>query len=287
MEDCIIIGGGPAGLTAALYLSRFLRSVTVFDTGGGRAAMIPNIHNLAPFPTGISGTDLLNRMRDHAQHYRAKIIDEQVLAVERQAGAFRVTTARESYMGRSIIFATGVFNHRPPLTPREHDVGVARGLIRYCPVCDAYEVREKRIAVLGNGAHGLQEAQFLTTYSHFVSLFPPDGSLAAGSKGVTTFDTPMETLALTDTEVVVSLKSQKILRFDTVYVAMGTAAKTVLAAQIGILLGESGHISVAGRQRTSVDRAFAIGDVTEGLDQIAVAMGQAAIAATEIHNSLN
>jgi thioredoxin reductase (NADPH) len=160
MKDCVIVGGGPAGLTAALYLARFLRSVTVFDAGEGRARMIPKTHNMAPFPAGISGRELLDRMRSHAEKYGAVIETGTVTAVEKQGNVFRITTDGKVETARHVIFATGVFNHRPPLSAADHERGLARGLIRYCPVCDAYEVRNRRVAVLGGGTHGFDEACF-------------------------------------------------------------------------------------------------------------------------------
>lgn len=147
--DCLVIGGGPAGLTAALYLARFLRRVTVIDAQDGRARTIPETHNLGPFPEGISGRDLLARMESHARFYGATLDTGTVAAVERRGDAFLTSTDRQKVTARSIVLATGVINHRPPLSIAEHDRGLARGLIRYCPVCDAYEIRGKRIAVFG------------------------------------------------------------------------------------------------------------------------------------------
>lgn len=118
MKDCIIVGGGPAGLTAALYLARFLRSVTVFDAQDGRARMIPRTHNQGPFPDGISGRDLLERMQSHAEQYGATIETGTVAAVEREGDVFQVTTDRRVESARSVIFASGVFNHRPPPVER-------------------------------------------------------------------------------------------------------------------------------------------------------------------------
>ena len=81
MKDCIIVGGGPAGLTAALYLARYLRDVVVFDARGGRARLIPKTHNLAPFPDGITGLDLLGRMQSHAEMYGAEVVSGTVQEV--------------------------------------------------------------------------------------------------------------------------------------------------------------------------------------------------------------
>jgi len=286
MLDCIIIGGGPGGLTTALYLARFLRSVTVLDGGVGRTRMIPRTHNLAPFPDGISGPDLLRRMRASAELYGASLLSENVVSVARHGDVFSVTTNRQNLEARFLVLATGVFNHRPPLSEVDHDRGLSQGLIRYCPVCDAFEVRDKRIAVLGSGQHGLSEAQFLSHYSPFVTLVPPEGYQETTEKSFAVADAPVADLSLSATEVLVTLVSGKILSFDTLYVALGTTPCSDLARMIGAKVTKDGHVEVDAKQRTSLNRVFAVGDLTDGLDQVAVAMGQAAIAATAIHNDL-
>ena len=86
VKDCIVVGGGPAGLTAALYLARFQRSVTLFDAADGRAVMIPKTHNIGPFPGGISGRELVDRMRSHAELYGAVLETATVSAVEKRGG---------------------------------------------------------------------------------------------------------------------------------------------------------------------------------------------------------
>lgn len=287
MKDCVIVGGGPAGLTAALYLARFLRSVTVIDSGDGRARMIPKTHNLGPFPDGISGIDLLDRMQEHAQLYGAKFEPGTVISVERQGDVFQIATSRQFETARRVILACGVFNHRPPLPKDVHDRGLARGLIRYCPVCDAHEVCNKRIAVLGSRTHGFEEARFLRHYSETVTLIPPDGSISPSKNGISGLPSPMKNIALSGSEVVVTLETSEECRFDTLYIALGTTPRSAVADGLGVDFGEDAHVIVDVRQKTSVQGVYAIGDLTEGLDQIAVAMGQGAIAATEIHNELS
>lgn len=284
--DCLVIGGGPAGLTAALYLARFLRSVTVIDAQDGRARMIPKTHNLGPFPEGISGRDLLARMTEHARFYGAAIETGTVSTVEKQGELFQISSDRQTVSARSVILATGVFNLRPPLSIPDHDRGLARGLIRYCPVCDAYEVRGKRIAVLGSGAHGLDEASFIRSYAASVTLIPTDGSVAVEKDGIGVLDAPMKGLALSDSQILVTLETGLTEHFDTLYVALGTKARTGLAAGLGCRLTEDGHAVVDARQRTSVRGFHAIGDISDGLDQIGVAIGQGAVAAMTVHTDL-
>jgi thioredoxin reductase (NADPH) len=290
VQDCVIVGGGPAGLTAALYLARFLRLVTVIDAGEGRARMIPRTHNQPLFPQGIAGPEMLAIMRRHAVAQGAQIAPGKVAQIAPQAGLFRLAVegARgpQVVLARRVILATGVFNHRPPLPVAEHDAGVAAGLIRYCPVCDGYEVRGRRIAVLGQGRHGFDEARFIRTYARDVTLIPPSGLSGTAGGGIAVPEVAMRHLGLSGDAVIVTLANGAERRFDTLYVALGTTPCAGLATALGLDLTPEGHVVVDARQRTTMAGIYAIGDLTEGLDQIAVAMGQGAVAATAVHNDL-
>lgn len=294
MYDCIVIGGGPAGLAAATYLGRFMRSSLVIDAGGGRASSIPTTHNLLGFPEGISGQVLLARMHQHATRYGAKVVNDFVKGVIQTQSGFVVTTAIEEVRTRTLLLAQGVKNHRPKLSQEAHDRGVARGLIRYCPICDAYEIRGRRVAVLGCSEHGAAEAMFVRHYSDAVTLLTQDASrLSEAEKtkltrgGIATERVPIGNLSINDQDLTVKLADGRSLRFDTLYVALGTSAHSDLARMIGAELGPSGCILVDEHQETTISGMFAVGDMVEGLDQIAVAAGQAAKAATAIHNRLS
>src|SRR6476646_4241134 len=134
--DCLIIGGGPAGLTAAIYLARFHLDILVVDGGKSRAASIPCTRNHAGYPEGIEGKELLRRMREQACKYGAKIESEFVTKVEQndESRAFTVTWGSGQRAARTILLATGVSNRRPPMDESLHDEALARGLVRYCPI---------------------------------------------------------------------------------------------------------------------------------------------------------
>ena len=137
-DDCIIVGGGPAGLTAAIYLTRFRLRTRLFDCGSSRASWIPCTRNHAGYPEGISGNDLLARMREQADKYGVERQDARVERLTPEGDeTFTVDAGDQTYRARTVLLATGVVNHRPRhLTPEVHDPAVARGLLRYCPVCD-------------------------------------------------------------------------------------------------------------------------------------------------------
>src|SRR5690348_14643311 len=180
--DCLIVGGGPAGLTGAIYLARFHLDIMVVDGGKSRAAWIPCTRNLSGFPDGIKGAELLQRMRDQACKYGAKIETEFVTKLEHDAkrGLFTATWGSGCASARTVLLATGVTNRRPPMDETLHDEALSRGLVRYCPICDGYEVTDKRVGVIGSDSHGVAEALFIRSYTADVTLIAPDKALSLG-----------------------------------------------------------------------------------------------------------
>ncbi|WP_428394506.1 NAD(P)/FAD-dependent oxidoreductase [Lichenicoccus sp.] len=286
--DCLVIGGGPAGLTAAVYLARFHLSVTLIDAGGGRAATIPRTHNQAAFPEGISGTELLGRMRAQAALYEIRPVAALVDSLRRDANGFVAVAADAAYPARSVLLATGVTNHRPAMPDALHDRAVAEGRLRYCPICDGYEVTDRDVAVFGSGEHGLREARFLRGYTRRVTLIAEGGLQAAELRalGITLLDGPVLELAIDGEKLAVSTAAGR-WHFDTAYPAMGSRIHSDLAIDVGAACTEMGCIEVDAHQRTSVPGLYAAGDVVVGLDQLSTAFGHASIAATAIRNDLD
>src|SRR3954451_23481810 len=157
--DCLIVGGGPAGLTAAIYLARFHLDILVVDGGRSRASWIPCTRNHAGYPEGIEGKELLRRMRQQACKYGAKIETEFVTKLERdeRGDRFIATWGSGSAAARAVLIATGITNRRPPMDEELHDEALLRGLVRYCPICDGYEVTDKKVGVIGSDSHGVAE----------------------------------------------------------------------------------------------------------------------------------
>ncbi len=292
--DCLVIGGGPAGLTAAVYLGRFRRRVLVVDKGWSRAEWIPRSHNLPGFPDGVAGPDLLDRMRAQARLYGAELrLGAEVAALTRGAdGRFTATVGGEAVAARTAILATGVMENKPPL-PHVADA-VKRGLIRTCPICDGWESMGKRVAVLGQGEHAAAEALFLRTWATDIALLIADGAQlkpetrqALADAGVAVGHVSPEAVRLEDDGLTaLTAEDGQVHRFDVVYSAFGTTAQTDLAKALGARLDESGRLFVGAHQETSVDGLYAAGDLVRGLNQISVADGEAAVAATAVHNRL-
>jgi len=294
MDDCIIIGAGPAGLTAAIYLARFHLSIRLFDSGESRAALIPCTHNHAGYPEGISGKDLLARMLTQAEKYGAVREAAVVTAIERDGEGFSVRIGDRACSARTVLLATGVVNHAPDMDKTLHDTALNAGLLRYCPICDGYEVTDKRVGIIGTGDHGMREALFLRSYTSDITLIAPHAEHMLDAKceaalddaGIVRVDGPCGGYAIEGDRLAFDTAHGR-MAFDSVYPALGSRIRSRLAIEAGAKASDDGCLEVDAHQFTSVPGLFAAGDVVKGLDQISNAMGQAGVAATAIRNYLS
>jgi thioredoxin reductase (NADPH) len=128
--DCLIIGGGPAGLTAAVYLARYRRRIMLFDGGDSRASLKPKSHNYPGFPEGVSGPELLLALRKQAQAYGVQMIGARITELKRDAEGFTATSDREVIKAQFVLLATGIVDESPDVPGL--DEAIAKGSIRYC-----------------------------------------------------------------------------------------------------------------------------------------------------------
>jgi thioredoxin reductase (NADPH) len=294
LQDCIIIGAGPAGLTAAIYLARFRLSIRLFDCGTSRAALIACARNVAGFPDGIAGSELLARMIEQAEHFGAEREPARVTRIERQDNGFIVSAGGRDYRARTVLLATGVINNRPAsMDDALHTEALAKGLLRYCPICDGYEVTDKRVAVVGTGQHGTAEALFLRSYTTDLTLVSPQAAheldpqckAELDAAGIARIDGPCSDYAIKDGQLAIDT-TQGRLTFDSLYPALGSRVRSDLAAEAGAMVSKDGCLVVDSHQRTNIPGLFAAGDVVKGLDQISHATGEGGVAATAIRNYL-
>lgn len=287
--DCVVIGGGPGGLTAATYLARYRRHALVFDTGATRAAWIPRSRNCPGFPEGVGGCELLARMREQARKFGIRTVLAEVTALHREDDGFRVKYGERVVRARNVILATGCEDVMPPIEDVEE--AVAGGAVRMCPICDAYEAIDRTIAVYGPADKSAAHATFLRTYSTGVTLVPSepcdDASLAErlAREGIELAAVPSG-LHFDGKRCVFDLDG-KPRAFDVLYPTMGLISRSSLAVGAGADCDDEGALVVDKHQMTSVEGLYAIGDVVSALNQISVATGHAAIAATHVHNCLS
>lgn len=290
--DCVVIGAGPAGLTAAIYLARFRRDFVVLEAGGSRAAWIPRTRNHPGFPDGVRGKTLLSRMRKQAETYGADIRRRRVETLTPLKSGFRVETEAEAFRSRTVILATGVIDNAPEIPGLER--GVEQGLVRICPICDGYEVIGQSVGVIGRDDHCAREAIFIRTWSDDVTFVhvgrePLPKALTVDLKrhGVGVIDSAIQGVEIHRRKITAfDFDAGQRRSFDVVYSALGVTPRTRLAAQAGAKLDDGGRLVVGDHQETSVPGLYAAGDVVRGLNQISTAAGEGAIAATHAHNSL-
>ncbi|MFJ6023132.1 NAD(P)/FAD-dependent oxidoreductase [Brevundimonas sp. NPDC092305] len=291
--EILIVGAGPAGLTAASYLARFRRRVLVADGGAPRACWIPVSHNMPGFPTGITGDAILKRMTEQAEEYGAVIEAGRVEAITPDGHGFRARLNGRDLHVRAVLLAVGVEDNHPPLPGVER--AIEHAIVRICPICDGYEATDRKVAVIGKDHVGVREAAFLKTYTDAVTLIhvgPPDALDEASKAEAARLAIPVEMADIED----VRLEENRVVAlcwggedrsFDLVYSALGTRPNIELAHALGAELApEDGRLTVDDHQATSVPGVYAAGDVVRGLNQIAVATAEAAVAATAIHNAL-
>jgi thioredoxin reductase (NADPH) len=302
--DCLIIGGGPAGLTAAVYLARFRRKVMVVDSGSSRASLIPASHNYPGFPDGVGGEELLARLRCQAAHYEVQIEPAEITGLKREGKRFEAVQSGSgggflmhhlpALRASTVLLATGtadVLRNIP-----HWRAGIGRGLIRLCPICDAFEARDQAIAVMSSSARGgVNHALFLQTYSRKITLvymgeatFPPIERKKLHQVGIDVIeDMEAEVLVTEQPRPAIRFFDGKELDFDIIYPMLGENPRSELATGLGARRNKYGNLIVDRHQRTTVPGLYAAGDVVNELNQISVAMGHSAIASTDIHNRLN
>ncbi len=292
--DCLVIGGGPAGLTAAIYLGRFRRSVTIVDGGASRASWIPVSHNLVGFPRGLSGDALLARLTEQALQYGATIVSGEVTDLVRlEDGGFEARVGDQVIRCARVLLATGGLDVEPDL-PGVRDA-VRRGLVRYCPICDAYEASGQKIALIAFGKCRVKEALLLRGYTSDLTVMtlgqPMDMSEAdrglLREASIRVLELPVKALSVQGDRIETwHMEDGGEHSFDTIYSALGTRVRSQLAVALGADADPDGALLVRDHQQTSIPGLYAAGDVVSGLSQVSVASGHAAIAATHINASL-
>ena len=286
MLDCLVIGAGPAGLTAAMYLARYCRSIRVIDGGHSRAQLIPTSHNY-PGYKGVGGTELLEKLREQAMRYGVSLEKGNVeaLRIDPPHG-FRALAGKIDLPTRTVLLATGLVDKKPRFAVMSEDPHPA---VRYCPICDGFEAMDRTIAVLG-GEEAAKKALFLRTFSKDVRWFMDSDSTGTPSEAALSHGIPCHGQAIqlqaTAKGIRVKTADGELYHADLLYPALGCEVRSGLATALGARCAPVGTLIVDEHQQTSVDGLYAIGDVVSDLHQIAVATGHAAVAATAIHNRL-
>lgn len=283
MEKIIIIGAGPAGISAALYAARGNMDPLVINNGIGALRKAEKIENYYGLARPVSGEELYQNGITQAKNLGVRILEAQVLGLG-GFDTFEVKTTEGSYEAVSVILATGSRRATPDIPGLKDLEG--RG-VSYCAVCDAFFYRGKSVAVLGNTDFALHEAEELKQSAASVTILT-NGKTPQFSKQSEMGVNTMEIRAIEGEEKVSGIRLQgeitaqgtdngsSFLAADGVFVAMGTAGSTEMARQMGAQLTEKGNVMVNQKMETTIPGLYAAGDCTGGLLQIAKAVSEGA-----------
>jgi thioredoxin reductase (NADPH) len=297
--ELIVIGGGPAGMTAAIYGARYGLKTLLLESKvlGGAQATSPGIENY-PGYTFIVGLDLANKMKEQVKKCGAFIREiTEVKTVQRNSndGDFLLETRRGVYTAPAIIFATGG-GHRHLNVPGE-DKLTGRG-VSYCATCDGPLFRDKTVAVVGGGNTAVTEALYLAEVVGKVYLIHRRDELRAekivqdyvfNSSVEIIWDSIVKEIRgddLVNELLLQNVKTgeERVLTVDGAFIALGSNPESSLAKSIGVETNQRGEIIVNAKQATNIPGVFAAGDVVESMKQIAVAVGHGAIAADSAYS---
>jgi thioredoxin reductase (NADPH) len=289
--DAVVIGGGPAGLTGATYLARFRRDVLLFDSGDSRACSIPLSHNYPGFPDGIPGPELIEAMREQARRHAVHTLAARVDELARTEAGFVLHSGGHAIEARCVLLATGAADIWPDMP--EAAQALRDGVLRFCPVCDGYEIAGRAVGVVTNGSAGVHEAVYLRHFSAQVTVFLCAADVVPNADelrllreaGVAVAEAPPSAFARCEGGVSVRC-GDRHQTFAALYSAFGMNVRSRLAVALGAATDAQGYLVVDGHQQTSVPGLYAAGDVASGLNQISVATGGAAVAASAMHRRL-
>jgi thioredoxin reductase (NADPH) len=293
--DLIIIGGGPAGLTAAVYAGRAALKALLLGgaTPGGQIANTDRVENYPGFPEGVSGAELAMRFQSQAEHFVTKLTNDFVTEVDFSASPFVVKTHSETYQGRAVIVATGAYPRRLDVPGEKEYFG--RG-VSTCATCDGFFYKDRRVVVVGGGDSAIDEGLFLTKFAGEVVVIHRRDELRAtkslqerafaNSKMRFVWDSVVEEILGQDAVTGVRVRNVKtgetfIVETDGVFVYIGLAPGTRLF-EGQLELNEQGYIATDSHQRTSMEGVFAAGDVqSPDFRQVVIAAGAGAKAVIE------
>jgi len=289
--EALVVGGGPAGMTAALYTTRLGHSTAIINAGGGRAAMMKDTHNLIGVTEDTSGIEFLNTGWEQLEQYGSDIIRDKVTSTEKLSkNVFSVTTSSgESYTTENLVLATGFSDNTPdpPLPP------TGRGL-HYCLHCDAYMFQDESVYVMGHNESAAHVAMIMLNFTDEVDL------LTRGHNPVWSDETEellqKHPITLIHEEVsgiqkkegwlnALEFEDGSVNEYKGGFAMYGSNYNNDLAKQLGCELNDDGTIVVDESNRTTIENVYAVGDIISGHNQIPVALGEGAKAGIDIHYS--
>ena len=267
--EVLVIGGGPAGLSAALYLARYNRQTALFDTGYGRSSWHQVNHNYLGFPGGIPARELRERGREQLAEYdQVRVLEHRVENLRRENGIFYAAGQAGEWTGQAVILCTGVVDHYPTFDGWQEYVG--RSMF-WCITCDGYGCRDACVVVVGNTNAAASEALQLQRFTSNLTVITDSKSCYiddAFQQRLRTAEIPLlhdkivSAVGKDGQFEAICMESGAEIPIDQLFCQHGATANTKLAHDVGALLSQEGYICVDTEQKTNVAGFYAAGDVT-------------------------
>ncbi|WDH84623.1 NAD(P)/FAD-dependent oxidoreductase [Paenibacillus urinalis] len=295
--DCIIVGGGIAGLQAAIQLGRYsIHKVLVIDAGEGRSTICRNYHNILGFPEGISGEEIRRRGRAHAEATGIEFCTDRITSAKKEDELFKLSGDHDQlYQARTLLLATGITDRYPNIPGLRDALGMS---VYICPDCDGYEIENKRTVIMGSGVTGAGMANILAKRASEMIYINHDQAEVTSElrdklsrKGVQYIEEAIIEVESDDKGMITAVKlaSGAVVEAERGFIAFGgNKVHSELAAQLGAQIEDNKHVEADGRSRmSSVPNLWIAGDIGLHSEQAAVAMGDGLLSAIWINKALH
>ncbi len=299
--DLIIIGSGPAGLSASIYASRYKLEHLIFGAeAGGQMNEIQTIENW-PGDQSVSGYDLISRFVSHVENYGVKIQKDSIGSIKKNdEGIFEVKTSRGSYLSKTLILAMGAHYRRMNIPGEKEFTGLG---VSYCATCDAMFFKDKNVAVVGGGNSAAVVALELVDFASHIYLISQEEKLSAEPAWIERIAQNPKIERLIGTKVLEIKGTEKVekimldkpyedktyLAVEGVFIEVGTEPGVELVQNMGVELDAQNYIKVKEDMSTSVPGIFAAGDITTGSNkfrQVLTAASEGALAANGVYKRI-
>jgi thioredoxin reductase (NADPH) len=291
-HDALIVGGGLAGLSAAVYLGRAMRNALVIDNGKTMARWEPDVQNYLGFPDGISGPDLICRGREQAIRYGVQVAEDEIIEAMRKDHVFILRGRNRNYRGNKLLLATGIFHIPPDIDGVSECLGKS---MFFCKDCDGFRVQDKHIGIYGANNEAVRYALGMLLYSASVVIVTNGHRMRWDSRHaewlqeyhIPVFTEEIRSVDHCDHQIQ-SLTFADGMRaeIDVLFTTRGDVYHNHLAEGLGAKVSPEGEVIVDDHQRTTVPGLYAAGCVTPANCQMIIAAGQGAVAAQSINCDL-
>lgn len=293
--DCIIIGGGIAGIQAAIQLGRYKHDIIVIDSAQGRSSIAKAYHNILGWPDGVCGKQLRTLGRQHAEKFGVEFFDDTVTSLEKKQDKFFIQTKNDmEYQAKMIFLGTGITDNIPPIKNIYPTLGTSTYI---CPDCDGYEIMDKQTVVLGGGNTGAGMALTLLYWSkdiiyvnHLKSKIDDKYREKLKENQIPVFEEEVVEVHVDAKQqlTAIQLVSGKIIEAEKAFTAFkGNKLNNGLALQLGVQVNENNHVVIHPRTKeTNIKGVWAGGDLVAHSEQVTISMGDGTQAAIWIHKRL-